>query len=189
VHYQQECLGSSRGSYQHHYDYNGDENKNLHGNPKPSGRIFTIGNSITSGLGVYGCELRFAIASNVTSLVISGQPVISAKVFNWHNDWSYQPTWRNVMGSNSSRARHIGPTLGKVEDIHLGQDDIINGTACPPGMGTPVGRITFIAFMFEIDESVEESAEVEFTMWTDHSLYNRTMAGVWVMFPSPTCDG
>ena len=55
-------------------------------------------------------------------------------------------------------------------------------------MGTPVGRITFIAFMFEIDESVEESAEVEFIMAMDHSLYNRTMAGVWVRFPSPTCD-
>jgi hypothetical protein len=66
-----ECLGSSRGYYQHHYDCNGDENKHLHSNPNSSGHVFSIGNSITSGLGVHGCELKFAIANlRPTSLVL-----------------------------------------------------------------------------------------------------------------------
>ena len=78
------------------------------------------------------------------------------------------------MGSDSSRARHIGPTLGSVGDVHLGQDDIINATACPPGMGSPVGRPNFLAFMFEIDESVKESAEVEFTIgWITPCIIGR----------------
>lgn len=90
------------------------------------------------------------------------------------------------MSSEASRVRYLGPTIGKVRDVRLGQDDIINATACPAGMAD--GKPSFVAFMFEIDESVKESAEVEFSMWADHSMYNRTMAGVWLRFPSPICD-
>jgi hypothetical protein len=93
------------------------------------------------------------------------------------------------MGSEYSRARHIGPTIGKVKDVHLGQDDIFNATACPPGMGEPYHGMTTLAFVFEIDESVKESAEVEFPVWWDHSLYNRTVTAVWLRFPDPTCEG
>ncbi len=82
------------------------------------------------------------------------------------------------MGSNASRAQ-IGPTIGKVKNIHLGQNDLINATACPAGMGSGT-TISTIAFMFEMDESVKQSAEVKFNLTNSNS---GVIAGAWLRFP------
>jgi hypothetical protein len=87
------------------------------------------------------------------------------------------------MGSPWSRNRHIGPAIG---DIRLGQDDIFNATACPAGIGK--GGLDIYGFIFEMDESVKASAEVVFTTAMDCDLFNRTMAGAWVRYPSLNCD-
>jgi hypothetical protein len=80
------------------------------------------------------------------------------KSFTWASDGYWEPTWNKVMHPSVNDS-FIGKEVGKVENIHPGQEDIINTNACPASMGDGV---TMLAFVFEMEQWVRESAEVKF---------------------------
>jgi len=73
----------------------------------------------------------------------------------------------------------VGPTIGHVRDVHLGQYDVINGTACPAGLPSPEGFVT-LGWIFEPGERDHESSEVKFDFLNDNS---GVLAGAWLRFP------
>ncbi|KAH6670777.1 hypothetical protein B0J14DRAFT_640756 [Halenospora varia] len=124
---------------------------------KPKNRIVTLGDMTSSGIGGMGCSLVWELAQNI-SLSLSGHPVISIKHFNFGSDlYGLQPTWNKIYHPNGTSL--IGTEVGNVGNIHNGMEQMIDTDFCPPGMGQTVNTV---ALIFEMDESVRESASVEF---------------------------
>ncbi|KAH8676536.1 hypothetical protein BGZ60DRAFT_259539 [Tricladium varicosporioides] len=131
-----------------------------HQHQRVKDRIYTVGWSVTMGMGAKGCDFWWLIASNATDLIVNGHPVLSVRPFDWPPMYSgWLPTWNNMMGKNSTIK--IGKEIGKVRDIHKPDKKLIQKDSCPAGMGKPQ-EWNSQAYIFEMDESVKESAEVKF---------------------------
>jgi hypothetical protein len=89
---------------------------------------------------------------------------------------STKPTWNNVV--NASPSIIIPDVLGTFSDICLGVREFITWDACSY-MGRDAGGVSTLAFIFEMDQSVHQSAEVKF----NQTLMNADIVtGVYVNF-------